>query len=147
MTRDDIIRMAREVGLRITFDPDDPDDEDYEPMWFVGEDRGDTLTRFFNLAYEAGAAAERKGEHMTETVLTWVSGSPPPDGAKCFVLWRGDDRVHTACWFLNTFQSDCWVTSAGRIVRGMDGVEMYAIQPDVSLLRRQHDAVSTEAQD
>ena len=60
LNRDDIIRMAREAGLRITFDPDDPDDEDYEPMWFVGEDRGDTLTRFFNLAYEAGAAAERE---------------------------------------------------------------------------------------
>jgi hypothetical protein len=36
-------------------------------------------------------------------------------------------------------QGDCWVTSAGYFVKGMDEVEMYAIQPDVSLIRRKND--------
>jgi hypothetical protein len=49
--------MAREAGLRIEFDPDM---DGYEPTWFVLPDRGDTLTRFAKMAYEAGAAAERE---------------------------------------------------------------------------------------
>ena len=76
---------------------------------------------------------------MTETVLTWLSGSPPPHGSKCIVLWKGLDRIHTACWYEGMPQGDCWVTSAGYFVKGMDEVEMYAIQPDVSLIRRKHD--------
>ncbi len=77
-----------------------------------------------------------KGEGMTETVLTWLSGAAPPHGSKCIVLWKGLDRIHTACWYEGLPQGDCWVTSAGRFVKGMDEVEMYALQPDVSLIRR-----------
>jgi hypothetical protein len=76
---------------------------------------------------------------MTETVLTWLSGPPPPHGSKCLVLWKGQDCIHTAWWLEGTHKGDCWVTSAGYFVKGMDEVEMYAIQPDVSLIRRKHD--------
>jgi hypothetical protein len=57
MNKEDIIRMAREAGLRIEFDPDM---DGYEPTWFVLPDRGDTLARFAKMCYEAGAAAERE---------------------------------------------------------------------------------------
>ena len=42
MTRDDILRMAREAGLQPYYDAQEP-----------------AIERFFKLAYEAGAAAER----------------------------------------------------------------------------------------
>ena len=43
LSRDDIIRMAREAGLQPYYDAQEP-----------------AIERFFKLAYEAGAAAERE---------------------------------------------------------------------------------------
>jgi hypothetical protein len=48
MTQEDIIRMAREAGCHEASHPMNP--------WSVPQE---TLERFFRLAYESGAAAER----------------------------------------------------------------------------------------
>jgi hypothetical protein len=48
MTQEDIIRMAREAGCYEASHPMNP--------WSVPQE---TLERFFRLAYESGAAAER----------------------------------------------------------------------------------------
>jgi hypothetical protein len=49
MTQEDIIRMAREAGCHEASHPMNP--------WSVPQE---TLERFFRLAYEAGASAERE---------------------------------------------------------------------------------------
>jgi len=55
MTKEDIIRMAREAGLASIFSACD------EPgVRCAYEDWDEELERFFTLAYEAGAAAERE---------------------------------------------------------------------------------------
>lgn len=58
MTQDDIIRMAREAGLAIAYSERDEDG------WLE-------LERFFRLAYEAGAAAER--EACADICDQWAS--------------------------------------------------------------------------
>ena len=57
MNEVDIIKLAREAGLRIEFDPDM---DGYEPTWFVLPDRGDTLTRFAKMVYERGRREENE---------------------------------------------------------------------------------------
>ena len=66
MTRDDILRMAREAGFRIEFDPEA---YGHEPTWFVLGDRGETLERFAALV----AAAEREAcaRVCEDDVQTW----------------------------------------------------------------------------
>jgi hypothetical protein len=55
MTKEDIIRMAREAGLASIYSACD------EPgVRCAYEDWDEELERFFTLAYEAGAAAERE---------------------------------------------------------------------------------------
>lgn len=74
LSRDDIIRMAREAGFRIEFDPEA---YGHEPTWFVLGDRGETLERFAALV----AAAEREAcARVCERVevnwrKSWHSGS------------------------------------------------------------------------
>jgi hypothetical protein len=53
MNRDDIIRMAREAGFTVV--------DSVDPQCWAGDNAADdeSLERFFKLAYEAGAAAER----------------------------------------------------------------------------------------
>lgn len=48
MTTDDILRMAREVGI------------EFDPRWGTCLTGNIQLERFFRLAYAAGAAAERE---------------------------------------------------------------------------------------
>ena len=55
--REDIIRMAREAGLGTALCHNSIDGD---RIWVEGADWHDEIERFFALAYEAGAAAERK---------------------------------------------------------------------------------------
>ena len=57
MNRDDIIRMAREAELGTALCHNSIDGD---RIWVEGADWHDELERFAALAYEAGAAAERK---------------------------------------------------------------------------------------
>jgi hypothetical protein len=54
LSRDDIIRMAREAGFTVV--------DSVDPQCWAGDHAADdeSLERFFTLAYEAGVAAERE---------------------------------------------------------------------------------------
>ncbi len=80
MTRDDIILMAREVGLT------DPD---------LGEcvtdygDATDCVLRFFSKAYAAGAAAEREAcANVCEQIDTAAFGKERPAPSDCAAAIR-----------------------------------------------------------
>ena len=63
MNRDDIIRMAREAGLIHAWMPT------------IAWPHPEAITRFFNLAYAAGASAEREEcAKLCETIATETYG-------------------------------------------------------------------------
>jgi len=57
MTRDDIIRMAREAGLGTALCHNSIDGD---RIWIEGADWHEEVERFFALSYAAGAADERE---------------------------------------------------------------------------------------
>lgn len=72
MTRDDIIRMAREAGVIEGFDSVHP-----------------SIERFFHAAYAAGAAAER--EACAKVCDGWAKyGSPPAAACAAAIRARGE---------------------------------------------------------
>ena len=68
MTREDILRMAREAGLAPIYSGCDVPN-----VSCAYEDWDEELERFFTLAYEAGAAAEREAcaKVCEDDVRTW----------------------------------------------------------------------------
>ncbi len=84
MNRDDIIRMAREAGFVI-----DEKAKQHQPncIFHTHHMVDELLERFFNLAYEAGAAAER--EACAQVSEDWDSDMADPRDIAAAIRARG----------------------------------------------------------
>ena len=87
MTRDDIIRMAREAGLASIYSACD------EPgVRYAYEDWDEELERFAALV----AAAERKEWPNLDPVITWLeNGCDPKEAAKELRIYAAAIRART----------------------------------------------------
>ena len=86
MTRDDILRMAREAGFKDHGNPE---------LWDYMVAADEVIARFFKLAYEAGAAAERTracrivtglciSDNNAREICEAIKAEEPDDGPLAF---------------------------------------------------------------
>ena len=79
MSRDDVIRMAREAGMNVV-------DDQYSLLPFI--------ERFAAAAYAAGAASEREAFPDLTAVINWLeNGCDPKEAAKELRLYAAAIRA------------------------------------------------------